>query len=209
MIHTTDEEYLQLTGTYEDAKEIMLSRLNILNHNLYVKPLGQPVHNIQDRIKKKESLEEKLTRKGKETTLENAKHYIQDIAGIRVICYFVDDIYNLVNTLKKQSDLVVIRESDYIKAAKPNGYRSYHIIVGVPLYYTDGMEYFPVEIQLRTMAMDLWASMEHRILYKHERSGREMLAVELKEYAENLLAIEEKFEQYSVGKMNAEHFHKV
>ena len=105
-----------------------------------------PIHYIQNRIKKKKSLEEKLIRRGKEPTVDNAKDYLQDIAGVRIICYFVDDIYNLAKSLKRQADLIVIREQDYIKAPKPNGYRSYHLIVGVPVYCMDGMEYFPVEV---------------------------------------------------------------
>lgn len=129
----------------------------------------------------------------------NAKDYLQDIAGVRVICYFVDDIYNLADALKRQSDLIVIRERDYIASPKPNGYRSFHVIVGIPVYCLDGMEYFPVEVQFRTMSMDFWASMEHRILYKMERDDREHLAAELKEYAEYLVEIEGRFEQYSVG----------
>lgn len=195
----TNEEYYTLIQPYADASEVLLARLNVLKHNLYSESLGQPVHNIQHRIKEKESMEEKLRKKEKEPTVMNAKDYLQDIAGIRVICYFVEDIYNLVDALKRQVDLIVIRECDYISRPKPNGYRSYHIIVGIPVYCLDGMEYFPVEIQFRTMSMDFWASMEHRILYKMERDDREKLAAELKEYAENLVRIESRFEQYSVG----------
>ena len=106
-------------------------------------------------------------------------------------------IYNLAGALKRQTDLIVIRECDYIAKPKPNGYRSYHVIVGVPVYCLDGMEYFPVEIQFRTMSMDFWASLEHRVLYKMERDDREKVAAELKEYAENLVTIESRFAQYS------------
>ena len=177
----TEEEYYTFIQPYEDAKEVLLARLNVLKHNLYEDLAGQPIHNIQSRIKKKKSLEDKLRKKEKEPTVMNAKDYLQDIAGVRVICYFVDDIYNLVDALKRQADLIVVRESDYIKEPKPNGYRSYHVILGIPVYCLDGMEYFPVEIQFRTMSMDFWASMEHRILYKKlGRSGRERVAAELK-----------------------------
>ena len=158
---------------------------------------ARPIHNIQCRIKKKQSIEEKLRRKGKEETVINAKDYLQDIAGVRVICYFVDDIYNLTELLKSQSDLIVIKERDYISSPKPNGYRSYHVIVGVPVYCLDGMEYFPVEIQFRTMSMDFWASMEHRISYKKERADKEKLKDELREYANMLVEIEGRFEQYN------------
>lgn len=198
----TEEQYYNFIRPYIDAKEMMLSRLNVLKHHLYEKSIGRPIHTIQDRIKAKQSLENKLLKKGYEATLENAKDYLQDIAGIRVICYFVNDIYNLVNTLKRQSDLILIRESDYIQNPKPNGYRSYHLIVGVPVYYADGMEYFPVEIQFRTMSMDFWASMEHHILYKSIRDDKENLSTELKEYAEMLVNIEQRFEQYSADTIN-------
>lgn len=214
----TNEEYHTFIQPYIDAKEVLLTRLQVLKHNLYSESSGKPIHNIQNRIKEKESIEDKLRKKGKEPTVMNAKDYLQDIAGVRVICYFVDDIYNLVDALKRQADLIAIRESDYILTPKPNGYRSYHIILGIPVYCMDGMEYFPVEIQLRTMSMDFWASMEHRILYKMERDdkeessepsnrggkqpkNREELAAELKEYADMLVKIEKRFEQHSEGKI--------
>ncbi len=196
----TNEEYHTFIQPYADAREVLLARLNVLKHNLYSESSGQPIHNIQSRIKAKASIEGKLRKKEKDTTIMNAKDYLQDIAGVRVICYFVDDIYNLADALKRQSDLIVIRERDYISKPKPNGYRSYHVIVGIPVYCLDGMEYFPVEVQFRTMSMDFWASMEHRILYKMERDDREHLAAELKEYAEYLVEIESRFEQYSEGK---------
>ena len=141
-----DEEYYNFVRPYADAMQMLLTRLDVLNHNLYGKSDSRPIHYIQNRIKKKKSLEEKLVRRGKEPTVDNAKDYLQDIAGVRIICYFVDDIYNLAKSLKRQADLIVIREQDYIKAPKPNGYRSYHLIVGVPVYCMDGMEYFPVEV---------------------------------------------------------------
>lgn len=103
-----------------------------------------------------------------------------------MICYFIDDIYNLVNALKRQSELIFIREKDYIQNPKPNGYRSYHVIIAVPVYYLDTMEYFPVEIQLRTMTMDLWASMEHRVCYKKLPEHREELAEAFCQYADIL-----------------------
>ena len=194
----TDEQYYELIQPYTDAKEIMLSRLNTLKHNLYSEPSCKPIHNIQDRIKKKNSIEKKLAKKGVDATSMNAKDYLQDIAGLRVICYFVNDIYRLVDTIKIQADLIIIRESDYISNPKPNGYRSYHLIVGIPMYYVDGMEYFPVEIQFRTMAMDFWASMEHRILYKQIREDKTEVEAELQEYAEMLMGLEERFEHFSV-----------
>ena len=196
----TDEEYYEFIQPYEDAKQMLLTRLDVLNHNLYGEASARPIHNIQCRIKKKQSIEEKLQRKGKEPTVMNAKDYLQDIAGVRVICYFVDDIYNLTELLKSQSDLIVIKERDYIGNPKPNGYRSYHVIVGVPVYCLDGMEYFPVEIQFRTMSMDFWASMEHRVCYKKQPENREWLEAEFCRYAHILEEIENEFEIHNERK---------
>ena len=100
------------------------------------------------------SIEGKLTRRNRELTAEDARDYLRDIAGIRVICYDVDGIRKLAKALKRQGDLEIVREKDYISAPKPNGYKSYHLVTGVPIYRVDGMEYYPVEIQFRTMAMD-------------------------------------------------------
>lgn len=189
----TEQEYYTFIQPYEDAKEVLLARLHVLEHNLYEVSKSQPIHNIQSRIKAKDSIEDKLKKKEKEPTVMNAKDYLQDIAGVRVICYFAEDIYNLVEVLKRQADLIVVRESDYIRKPKSNGYRSYHVIVGIPVYCMDGMEYFPVEIQFRTMSMDFWASMEHRILYKkQEGAGRKRLAEELRDYANTLVEMEER-----------------
>ena len=131
-----DEEYYNFVRPYADAMQMLLTRLDVLNHNLYGKSDSRPIHYIQNRIKKKKSLEEKLIRRGKEPTVDNAKDYLQDIAGVRIICYFVDDIYNLAKSLKRQADLIVIREQDYIKAPKPNGYRSYHNDTATTEIYT-------------------------------------------------------------------------
>ena len=193
----TNEEYYELIQPYEDAASVMLSRIRILRHNLYEDSALKSIHNIQERTKSKESIEKKLLKKEKPQTMESAKDYLQDISGIRVICYFVKDIYRLVQTIKNQQDLIVIRERNYIENPKKNGYRSYHMIVGVPLYYVDATEYYPVEIQFRTLGMDLWASMEHRIVYKKDiHEDGDMLA-KLRNYADDLMEIEKQFEDYT------------
>lgn len=161
-----DEQYYAFVRPYEDAMQMMLTRLDVLNHNLYGTSDSQPIHYIQDRIKQKKSLEEKLIRRGHEPTVDNAKDYLQDIAGVRVICYFVDDIYNLVKSLKRQTDLIVVREQDYIKNPKPNGYRSYHMIIEIPVFFSDSKKPIRVEVQIRTIAMDFWASLDHQLKYK-------------------------------------------
>ncbi len=191
----TNKQYYDLIKPYKDAVRVLDTRLEILNHRLYPGSIKSgPIHTIQSRIKEKRSLEDKLSRLGCTLSASNAREHLQDIGGLRIICYFVRDIYNLVRALKKQRDLVVIKEKDYIKNPKDNGYRSYHIVLGIPVYCLDMMEYFPVEVQLRTMAMDLWASMEHRVCYKKEPDNREELAAAFKGYAQILEEMEKELE---------------
>ena len=154
------------------------------------------------RIKSPESMKQKLLKKGEEPNAENAVSKVNDAVGIRVITSFVDDIYKVSDWIILQNDIEVVNIKDYIAYPKPNGYRSYHIILGIPVYCLDGMEYFPVEIQFRTMSMDFWASMEHRINYKKERQDREKLVKELKEHARKLEKIEKSFEKYSENIQN-------
>lgn len=193
----TNEQYYDFIQPYQNAGQMMYTRLEVLNKSLYSKNAASPIHNLQERIKSKKSIEKKLEKMNLSDSVQNAKDYLKDIAGLRVICYFIDDIFNLVNALKRQSELIVIKEKDYIKNPKPNGYRSYHMIIAVPVYYLDTMEYFPVEIQFRTMTMDLWASMEHRVCYKKMPEHRAELADAFCQYAEILGKIEEQFEAYN------------
>ena len=193
----TNEQYYDFIQPYQNASQMMHTKLEILNQNLYDKTSAAPIHNLQERIKSKKSIEKKLQKLGHSDSVQNAKDFLKDIAGMRVICYFIDDIYNLVNALKRQNELIIVKEKDYIKTPKPNGYRSYHVVIAVPVYYLDTMEYFPVEIQFRTMTMDLWASMEHRVCYKKMPEHRETLAEAFCQYAEILGKIEEQFEAYN------------
>lgn len=173
------------------------SRIEVLNHSIYQTQTGKPIHNIQYRIKKKDSLEKKLELHGFEPTYENAKDQLQDIAGIRIICYFAGDVNNLVNMLKKQPDLIFIQERNYIENPKPNGYRSHHLILGVNVCCLDASEYYPVEIQLRTISMDFWAAMEHRVSYKKQYDNKEERVAELLRYSNILEKMEKEFEKYN------------
>lgn len=202
-----NEQYHFLLEPYQNACQILLTRLNVLNHTLYTQdstkkdPAAKgdplPIHTMQHRLKSKKSIEEKLQRSRMTASVSNARDHLLDVAGIRIICYFVGDIYNLADALRRQNDLVWVKEKDYIASPKPNGYRSLHIVAGVPVYYGQSIEYFPVEIQLRTMAMDFWASMEHRICYKKTPRDSEALRREFSEYAGLLERIEEEFENYN------------
>jgi putative GTP pyrophosphokinase len=190
----TEEEYVCFIQPYEDALKNIRVRVDVLNNDYRRKNQNYPIHHIKYRIKQKESIENKLDKNGYETSVDYARNYLTDVAGIRVICYFIRDIYAIVSLLKTQSDIVIIKESDYIANPKSNGYRSFHIVFGVPVYHTDGMEYYPVEIQLRTMTMDLWASMEHRICYKGEE--KEQAVEEFKKYAIALRQMEDEMEEF-------------
>lgn len=162
------EEYDHLIEPYKEAMNRLEMRISGLNEDYRKKFRDYPIHNIQMRIKSRKSLEKKLENRGFPVSSASAKENLTDIAGIRIICYFNEDIFGILSLIKEQEDLTVIKESDYINFPKPSGYKSYHMVVGVPVYRIDGMTQVPVEIQFRTLAMDLWASMEHRICYKGE-----------------------------------------
>ena len=189
----TNEQYYELIKPYEDVSRVMLTKLEILNHSIYNRDNGKPIHHIQNRIKMKKSIEDKLERLEMTDSVMNAKDHLMDIAGIRVICFFPEEIYDLVDCLKRQADLIVIKEKDYIKTPKQSGYRSFHIVFGVPIHCLDAMEYFPVEIQFRTLSMDFWASMEHRICYKKEYDNKDEVSREMQQYAMALELIESRF----------------
>ncbi len=190
----TNEEYYELIRPYEDVSRIVMTKLDILNHSIYKRDIGKPIHHTQNRIKSHKSIEGKLQRLGLSDSVIDAKDHLMDIAGIRVICHFPEEIYELVKCLKRQTDLIVIKEKDYIKNPKLSGYRSYHIIFSVPIHCLDAMEYYPVEIQFRTMSMGFWASMEHRICYKKEYDEKDAVSREMQQYAMALDLIESRFE---------------
>lgn len=175
-INMTDKEFdaLQEVGErsrlimqkYRAAMSEMQVRLEILDADLNLRKSRNPIHHFESRLKSPESIYEKIERYGYEPTLENIEKYIMDIAGIRVICSYIGDVYSIVDMLQRQDDLEVVKVKDYIAQPKKNGYRSLHVIVRIPVYFMDKKESIPVEIQLRTIAMDFWASLEHDLKYK-------------------------------------------
>ena len=193
----TNEQYHTLIHPYTDAMNLILTRLEILNHCAADNEDVRPIHGITHRIKEKISMENKLKKKHSNGSVQDARTLLKDIAGIRVICFFERDIYQLAESLKKQTDLILVCEKDYIRHPKPNGYRSYHLVLGVPIYSLDGMEYYPVEIQFRTISMDFWAAMEHRICYKSQPFDELEMKSAFRQKAEILDGIEKSFEVYS------------
>lgn len=188
----TQEEYDRLIKPYSEALAIIQIRLNSLNTEYRSQSREYPIHNIQQRIKSKSSIVKKLEKKKIPVTANTARDELRDIAGIRVICYFENDIYSVVEAIRKQTGILVISERDYVKQPKENGYKSYHIVLGVPIYTLEETQYYPVEVQIRTISMDFWASMEHRICYKNGQNEEvsEEVRNTLKGYAEQLKEIE-------------------
>ena len=154
---------------YEAAILEMKTRFEILDADLEFRFNRNPIHHIETRLKKPRSVFEKLIHYEKPLTLESMEENVLDIAGLRVIASYIDDVYALVKVLSMQDDLEIIKVKDYIANPKPNGYRSLHIIVKIPIYFLDRKQYVPVEIQFRTIAMDFWASLEHTLKYKKNR----------------------------------------
>ena len=159
------------------------AKIEILNDEFQHVHRYNPIEHIKSRMKTPESIVKKLKRYGYESTIENMVRYINDIAGIRVICSFTSDIYRIAEILGKQTDLKVISVKDYIKHPKASGYKSYHMLVTVPVFLTDRTVDVKVEIQIRTVAMDFWASLEHKINYKFEGKAPTSIRNELIECA--------------------------
>ena len=155
---------------YHAAMRQMEVRFEIIDADLSARQNRNPIHHVESRLKKPASIFEKLQRYGRQTTIEDMEAYIMDIAGIRVICSYISDVYKLLDLIKRQDDLTLVTVKDYISEPKPNGYRSLHIIVKVPVYFLDKKEEVPVEVQFRTIAMDFWASLEHDLKYKAVRA---------------------------------------
>lgn len=153
---------------YTCAIREVKTKLEVLNDDLSVRNQRNPIEVIKSRVKKPTSIVEKLQRRNLPVTSESMMKNLDDVAGIRVICSFTDDIYLVANMLVSQDDVTVIAIKDYIKTPKPNGYRSYHLIIEVPVFFSDQKKQMRVEVQIRTIAMDFWASLDHQLKYKKD-----------------------------------------
>ena len=159
-------EFQQAMMMYTCAIREVKTKLEVLNDELSIKNQRNPIEMIKSRVKKPISIVEKLQRRNLPVTLESMMNNLDDVAGIRVICSFVDDIYAVANMLVSQDDITVIAIKDYIKNPKSNGYRSYHMIVEIPVFFSKGKTPMRVELQIRTNGMDFWATLEHQLRYK-------------------------------------------
>ncbi|MBO5209633.1 MAG: GTP pyrophosphokinase family protein [Lachnospiraceae bacterium] len=175
------DSWKEVTLIYNSALKQISTKLEILNDEFQHVHRYNPIEHIKSRIKTPESIVKKLKKHGYESTIENMVKYVNDIAGIRVICSFTSDIYQIAEMISNQSDIKVISVKDYIVNPKASGYKSYHMLVSVPVYLSDRIEETKVEIQIRTVAMDFWASLEHKIHYKFEGNAPEHIKEQLVE----------------------------
>ncbi len=179
-------DFLELQHLYDSAIEVVKTHLNILDNEFSVKFKRNPIHSIESRLKSPESIISKLRKKGLPITTETARKNLLDMAGIRVVCCYINDIYTIADLLSRRDDFEVLKKKDYIRSPKPSGYRSYHMVINVPVYLSTGKQYAPVEVQIRTIAMDFWASLEHELRYKTSGDIPPSLSDQLRECAERI-----------------------
>lgn len=189
------DKYRRMIMQYECAMLEVKTKLDVLNAELALQHSRNPFETIKCRIKSPESILEKLERRGVPLTVDNVEKYLNDIAGIRVICSFPDDIYMLAECLLAQDDIRLVARKDYIKKPKPNGYRSLHLIIEVPIFLTDEKKPMRVEVQFRTIAMDFWASLEHKLKYKKHIRNAENISDELYYCAELIAQLDGRMQQ--------------
>ncbi|GGE44068.1 hypothetical protein GCM10011391_23570 [Pullulanibacillus camelliae] len=202
-------ELTRFIMSYKFALDEVLTKINILKEEFSHIHDYNPIEHIKSRVKSPESLFEKIYRKGLNFSLETIKHRIRDIAGIRIVCSFTSDIYAISDMLQKQKDITVLECKDYIKSPKPNGYQSLHLIVEIPVFMSDREEHLPVEVQIRTVAMDTWASLEHKIFYKFNKEVPKRITDELKATADLAADLDQRMERLHTEVNSIKHLDEV
>ncbi len=198
-----EEEWNRALLLYDAVLKEVRTKLEILNNEFKLAHQYNPIEHITSRIKSAESIARKMRINKRELTVENIIRYVNDVAGVRIICSFTSDIYRIADAITKQSDVTVLKIKDYIANPKPNGYMSYHMIVSIPIFLSNDVIDTKVEIQIRTIAMDFWASLEHKIYYKFDGQAPDGIRDELKECAniisfldQKMLSINENVQNY-------------
>lgn len=185
----------EMTMLYSCAMREICTKLENLSQEFELKEARNPIQHINHRLKKTESIRNKMLQKGLPLEYEVMRDEITDIGGIRVICSYINDIYAIANMLKQQDDLLIVREKDYISNPKKNGYRSYHLIVAIPIFLSSEKQIIPVEIQMRTIAMDFWASLEHQLRYKTTASVSDSTRKRLTNIAQDIFNADVEMQQ--------------
>lgn len=180
---------------YKFALDEMETKVEILKEEFQTLHDYSPIEHTKSRLKSPESIMKKMIRKNYDLSFAGIRNNIKDVAGLRITCSFISDIYRIQEMLQKQDDLIILEVKDYIKNPKPNGYMSLHLLLQVPVFLSDGVEHVCVEVQIRTIAMDFWASLEHKIFYKYNQSVPERLTQELKAAADSANALDLQMER--------------
>ena len=188
------KQFREMMMMYTCAIRTVKTKLEVLNDDLAVRNQRNPIEMIKSRVKKPSSIIEKLKRRGHPITVKSVQENLDDVAGIRVICSFVDDIYTVAHMLARQDDVEVLMVKDYIRCPKANGYRSYHMIIEVPVFFCDRKQKMRVEVQIRTIAMDFWASLAHQMKYKRDLDDAGEISEELRECAEIIAQTDRKMQ---------------
>ncbi|MEL0539032.1 GTP pyrophosphokinase family protein [Staphylococcus debuckii] len=187
-------DFVSLHHLYASALEEVSTKLSILDNDFQILYEHNPIHHMERRVKEISSLVRKLEMRGLPVTTASARENITDIAGIRVVCNYLEDIEVIASLLLKQADVKLLKRKDYVESPKENGYRSLHLVVSIPVFLTDNVEHVPVEIQIRTIGMDMWASLEHKLRYKNA-TDTEVYRDTLKQCAEEIKEVESKLQQ--------------
>ncbi len=182
----------ELMLKYNLALDLLETQLNMIIKEFEFKNKYNPVEHIKSRLKSESSALEKLEKKGYDITIENLINHIHDMIGVRIVCSFISDVYDIVNIIKNSKQFKIKSEKDYIENPKDTGYISYHMIVLVPIYFNDNIEYIEAEIQIRTIAMDFWASLDHKIQYKFPEETPENIKQELYDCSLVIQALDKK-----------------
>lgn len=188
-------QYKEMQMMYSCAIKEIQTKFDVLNTEFKFKNKRNPISSVTTRLKSLESIVGKLVRNGLPLTLKSVEDNIYDVAGVRVICPFIDDIYKVAEAILKQDDITLIKIKDYIKEPKSNGYRSLHIIVSIPVFFEEKKKDIKVEIQIRTIAMDFWASLDHQLKYKKNIADEERVIAELKACADVINDTDEKMQR--------------
>lgn len=192
------KKFMSLMMMYRSAIREIKTKLEVLNDEFSIEHKRNPIASIQSRIKKPESIYQKLMKLGYEVTTDNIREHLNDVAGIRVVCPFLEDIYHVADLLASQDDIKLIKVKDYIEHPKENGYRSYHMIVEIPVFFSEGKTLMRAEVQIRTMGMDFWASLEHQLRYKkglEETELYDQISQRLQETAKMITATDIEMEE--------------
>ena len=189
------QDYAQMRGVYSAAIREINALLETLNNEFSYRNRHNSIHHIESRVKSMPSIIKKLRTIGAPISMSSAKKHLHDIAGVRVVCRYVDDIYRIADLLQRQRDVEFVHRRDYIENPKESGYRSLHLVIRIPVFLSSHTELVPVEVQIRTIAMDFWASLEHSLRYKAEGQVTEEVSRELLQTASDIAALDQRMQR--------------